>query len=177
MCCLLLRSLKFTNGRRRGQSPGWRRQAEKQASTAGRHKARSGEKSGRSRSGGADRIFDFAVFDLFLTVDAVRSPRESFEALEADLVTAVDTLAKTAFLHTVERLLDQAKLLMAGRALAKEKLLLIRKNCLIGDVLRVVGYGFAALLDGGRHRLLQELLLRKKLLLIVRSEERRVGKE
>jgi hypothetical protein len=37
--------------------------------------------------------------------------------------------------------------MVTGSALAEEELLLIRNHSLISDILRVIGHGFAALLD------------------------------
>ena len=123
--------------------------------------------TGSPASGGLDWVFEFAVLDLFLTVDAVGRPGKRFEALDADGFSAVEAFAIGAFRDAVEGGANAGYLDVSVSSLAEEQLLLIGGDGLIGDILSVVGAGFASLLDGREHGALKVRLLLQEFLLKV----------
>ena len=54
------------------------------------------------RLGGADRIFDFAVFDFLLAVNAIRGPRHGFKSFGADSIATLQAFSVTALVDTFE---------------------------------------------------------------------------
>jgi hypothetical protein len=115
-------------------------------------------------SGGSHRVFQLAVLDLFLAGDTVRRPGQSLKAFGTNLFSAMLALTECSVFQTVQGLPDKVELGMTIRALAENQFLLVRLDSLIGDILQVVGDGFAALFDGGQHGFLQKLPLLEELL-------------
>ena len=92
-------------------------------------------------------ILDFTLLYFFLAVDTVGCPGQRFETLSTDGLATVEALAERALGKPGESIANQAKLLMAARSLAEEKLLLVRKHRLICGVEGVFSDNLAALLD------------------------------
>ena len=94
-------------------------------------------------------FFHLSLLGLFLAGDAVAGPGHGVQALGVDLGAAGDALPEGAFADAVQRALHQLQELALAVALVEEELLGIGVGGLVGDVLCS----------------------------LLRSEERRVGKE
>lgn len=109
--------------------------------------------------GGAVGGFELAVLDFLLALDAIGSPRKGFQPFLADFFAAVLAFTKGLFVDAVERLLDHLQLQVLTCALAEEHFTLVGGDGEIGRVLNVGGRGFASLLDGRQHGLLNKFAL------------------
>src|SRR5882762_10829718 len=104
------------------------------------------------------RVFQLPALQLFLAGDAETRPWHCFQALSIDLFTAGDALAEGGCTDAIERALDHSQELAFVVALVEEELLGVGVGGLVGDVLRVLAVGGAAILLGARDYLAQLLL-------------------
>jgi hypothetical protein len=81
-------------------------------------------------------LFEYALLQLFLTLNAMPCPWHRFETLGADLGTARNALAKRTFANPRERVFDHLQQPAIVVALMKEKFLGVRAGGFVGDVLR-----------------------------------------
>jgi hypothetical protein len=108
-------------------------------------------------------IFELARLDLFLTVDAVWRPRQSFQPFIADGAPALEALPVRAILKALEREADESQLAVAFGTLAEQHLFLIGEDSLVGDIEGVFCDGLTALFDGGQHGALKLALMTAKM--------------
>src|SRR6185369_12181746 len=73
---------------------------------------------------------------FFLALDTVTSPRNRFQALGIDLVSAVNALSEGSLAYSIERALHHLQRLSLVAALVEEKFFRVGTGRAIGDVLR-----------------------------------------
>src|SRR5271169_5313463 len=98
------------------------------------------------------------LLEFLLALDAVPRPGYSLQALGIDLFAAVDALAEAAFADARQRFLHHLQKLPLVVALAEEKFFGVGTGGAIGDILRRVFVGGAAVGLSARHRTPQILL-------------------
>src|SRR5580693_7287668 len=105
------------------------------------------------------------LLQFLLAFDAVPRPWHRFQSLGVDLFPAVDALAKAAFANPRQRLLDHLQQLPLVVALAEQKFFGVGTGGAVGNILRRVFVGGAAVGLRARHRAAQILLPRLQPLL------------
>src|SRR5580658_1357723 len=95
------------------------------------------------------------LLQFLLALDAVPRPRHRFQSLGVDLFAAVDAFAKAAFANAGQRPLDHLQQLPLVVALAEQKLFGVRTGGAVGNVLRRIFIGRAAVGLGARYRAAQ----------------------
>jgi hypothetical protein len=101
-----------------------------------------------------------SLLQFLLALDAVPRPWHRFQPLGIDLFAAVDALAKAAFADARQRFLHHLQQLPLVVALAEQKFFGVGTGCAVGNVLRRVFIGRAAVGLRARHRAPQVLLPR-----------------
>ena len=103
-------------------------------------------------------FFQLALFQLLLAFNAIARPGDGFQSLGVDFITAAHTLAKSAFADAQQSGLHHLQELAVIVALGKEELFGVRAGRAIGDVLRCILVGNAAIFFGAAYRFAQGLL-------------------
>lgn len=96
-------------------------------------------------------FFQLALFQFLLALNAIARPRHGFQPLGVDFITAAYTLAKSAFADPLESGFHHRQELPVIIALRKEKLFGIGTGCAVGNVLRRVLVGNAAVFFSPAH--------------------------
>jgi hypothetical protein len=82
-------------------------------------------------------------FEGFLTMQAIRSPRNRFQSARIDVIAAGAAFPVGAFIDAVQGTLDQAQASLKLAALLEEAFLCERAETKVANVLRTVGTGVA----------------------------------
>src|SRR5277367_5342157 len=101
------------------------------------------------------RGFQQSLFGLFLTLDAMACPRHSFKTLGVDLFAAGYAFSKAAFAYARQGTINHVEQLTVIVALAEKELLVVRTGGAVGDVLRGLIVGGAAVLLIADHHVAQ----------------------
>src|SRR5579863_2253538 len=100
-------------------------------------------------------VLQHSFFKLFLALDAMTRPRNSFQALGIDLFPARNALAEATVTDTIERAVNHLQELAIGIALMKQEFLVVRIGCPVSNVLSRFQVGIAAVLGGAGDRITQ----------------------
>jgi hypothetical protein len=90
-------------------------------------------------------FFQKALLQLLLAFDAVTGPGHGFETFGVDFFSAMDALAKTAFANAQQSPIHHLQKLAIVVALAKEKFFGVGTRGAIGNILRGIFVGGAAI--------------------------------
>src|ERR1700730_315831 len=104
----------------------------------------------RQREPGSGRLlrglFEYALFQLFLALNAVARPRHRVQPLGIDFLLTGNALAERTLAHPFQSLLHLRQQLPFVVALVEEKFLGIGTRGLVGNILRGVLIGIASAL-------------------------------
>ena len=104
------------------------------------------------------RLFELALLHLFLTLDAVAGPGNSFETFGVDFVAAIDAFPKAALADAGQSHFDHTKKLPVIVALGEKEFLSVGIGGTVSDVLGSLRIGYTAVFLRARHHAAQLLL-------------------